>query len=82
VPLGLFREGGFSSRPESYGYLREERRRAKERALSPVLLEHWEEYLAAKRGIVHATLRTTLRPVARRMRAWSRRLRGKPDSPI
>jgi len=82
VPLGLFVEGGFSSRPETYPLLRQERKLAKERALPPLLLAHWEQYLAAKRGFVHHALRNTFRPVARQMRAWSRRIRGKPDSPI
>jgi glycosyltransferase involved in cell wall biosynthesis len=82
VPLALQVWGGFSNQPRNYALLREERKLAKERALSPLLLAHWEEYVAARRGFVHHTLRNTFRPVARRMRAWTRRLRGKPDSPI
>ncbi len=82
VPLALQVWGGFSNRPDTYGLLREERKLAKERALSPVLLAHWEEHLAAKRGFVHHTIRAAFRPVARQMRAWSRRMRGKPDSPV
>jgi glycosyltransferase involved in cell wall biosynthesis len=82
VPLGHFVEGGISSRPESFAASREERQLAKERALSPLLRAHFEEYLAAKRGFVHHAVRTAFRPVARQMRAWSRRMRGKPDSPI
>lgn len=82
VPLALQVWGGFSNRPQNFALLREERQLAKERALGPVLLEHWDAYVAAKRGLVHHTVRTTFRPLARRMRAFSRRLRGKPDSPI
>lgn len=82
VPLSRFAHGGLSTKPDGYALLREERKLAKERALSPILLAHWDEYLAAKRGFVHKTIRSSFRPVARRMRAWSRRLRGKPDSPI
>jgi glycosyltransferase involved in cell wall biosynthesis len=82
VPLARMYWGGFSNRPENYGLLRSERVLAKERALSPLLLAHWEEYVAAKRGVVLHTVRTSFRPLARRMRAWTRRLRGKPDSPI
>jgi glycosyltransferase involved in cell wall biosynthesis len=82
VPLARFREGGFSTRPENYGYLREERIRAKERALSPMLRAHWEEYLAAKRGFVAHWVRSTFRPTARRLRAFTRRMRGKPDSQV
>ncbi len=82
VPLSRFVEGGLSSRPETYPLLREERKLAKERALSPLLLAHWEEYLAAKRGRVAHWARNAFRPVARRLRAFSRRTRGKPDSPI
>jgi glycosyltransferase involved in cell wall biosynthesis len=84
VPVPLARQvwGGLSNRPESYRLLREERRLAKERALGPILLAHWEEYVAAKRGFVHHTVRTGFRPMARRMRALTRRLRGKPDSEV
>jgi glycosyltransferase involved in cell wall biosynthesis len=82
VPLALQVWGGFSNRPENFPLLREERQLAKERALSPLLLAHWEAYLAAKRGFVHHTIRTAFRPVARRMRAWTRRMRGKPDSSV
>jgi glycosyltransferase involved in cell wall biosynthesis len=80
VPLAVQVDGGISSRPETFALLREERKRAKESALSPLLLDHWQRYLAAKRGIVHHAVRTAFRPIARRMRTWSRRLRGKPDS--
>ena len=82
MPLAIQVWGGFSNRPETYGLLREERKLAKERALSPVLLAHWEEYVAAKRGFLHHTVRSAFRPVARRMRAFTRRMRGKPDSHI
>jgi glycosyltransferase involved in cell wall biosynthesis len=81
-PLAIQASGGLSSRTESFQLLREERKLAKELALSPMLLAHWERYLAAKRGFLHHTLRNALRPLARRFRAWSRRLRGKPDAPI
>lgn len=82
VPVALARQvwGGFSNRPQNYALLREERLLAKERALPPILLAHWDEYLAAKRGFLGHTVRTAFRPVARRMRAFTRRLRGKPDS--
>jgi glycosyltransferase involved in cell wall biosynthesis len=84
VPVPLARQvwGGFSNKPENYGLLRSERRLAKEVALGPFLLAHWEEYVAAKRGFLHHTVRSSFRPLARRMRAWTRKLRGKPDSPI
>jgi glycosyltransferase involved in cell wall biosynthesis len=84
VPVPLARQvwGGFSNRPQNYGLLRAERQLAKERALGPALLAHWDAYVAARRGFLHHTVRTAFRPVARRMRAFTRRLRGKPDSPI
>jgi glycosyltransferase involved in cell wall biosynthesis len=84
VPVPLARQvwGGFSNRPQNYGLLREERQLAKERALGPLLLAHWEEYVAARRGFVHHAVRTLFRPLARRLRALSRRLRGKPDAPV
>jgi glycosyltransferase involved in cell wall biosynthesis len=82
VPLARFAEGGLSSRPENFRLLREERKLAKERALSPLLLAHWEEHLAAKRGPVASWLRNALRPAARFLRQASRRVRGKPDSPV
>ena len=84
VPVPLARQvwGGFSTRPENFPLLREERQLAKERALGPVLLAHWEVYVAAKRGYLHHTLRTGFRPLARRLRGLSRRLRGKADSNI
>ncbi len=80
VPLAVQLDGGISSAPETFAKLREERKRAKETALSPVLRAHWEDYLTAKRGIVHQTLRNAFRPLARRMRSWTRRLRRKPDA--
>ena len=82
VPLALQVWGGFSNRPENYPLLREERQLAKERALGPLLLAHWDDYVAAKRGFLHHTVRSAFRPVARRMRAFTRRMRGKPDSHI
>jgi len=84
VPVPLARQvwGGFSNRPENYGLLRDERQLAKERALGPVLLAHWDAYVATKRGFLHHTVRSAFRPVARRMRAFTRRVRGKPDSPV
>ena len=84
VPVPLARQvwGGFSNRPQNYPLLREERKLAKERALGPLLLAHWEQYQAAKRGFLHHTLRTGFRPLARSMRAFTRKLRGKPDSKI
>jgi glycosyltransferase involved in cell wall biosynthesis len=82
VPLSRFYEGGLSTRPDAYPLLREERRLAKERALSPVLRAHWDEYLAAKRGPVAHWIRNAFRPAARSLRALSRRWRGKPDSPV
>lgn len=80
IPLAVQVDGGVSSSPEFFAKLRAERKRAKETALSPVLRAHWEAYLTAKRGIVHQALRNGFRPLARRMRSWTRRLRGKPDS--
>jgi glycosyltransferase involved in cell wall biosynthesis len=84
VPVPLARQvwGGFSNRPQNFALLREERRLAKERALGPVLLSHWEAYVAARRGFLHHAVRTAFRPLARRMRAFTRRLRNKPDSQI
>ena len=82
VPLALQVWGGFSNRPENYPLLRAQRQLAKERALGPVLLAHWDEYVAAKRGFLHHALRNAFRPLARRLRALSRRLRGKPDAQL
>ncbi len=82
VPLSRFAHGGLSTKPDGYVLLREERKLAKERALSPLLISHWEEYMVARRGPVAHWVRTAFRPAARRMRAFSRRMRGKPDSPI
>jgi glycosyltransferase involved in cell wall biosynthesis len=80
IPLAVQVDGGISSSPEAFARLREERKRAKETALSPVLRAHWEAYLTAKRGVLHQAIRNGFRPLARRMRSWSRRLRGKPDA--
>lgn len=82
VPLAVQVLGGLSSRPESFARLREERARARELALSPILRAFWEEYLAARRGPLLHWLRGVFRPLARRLRARSRALRGRPDSPI
>ena len=82
VPLAIQVLGGLSSRPESFAKLRAERKLARERALSPVLRAHWEEYVAARDGVVGHFVRGAFRPAARRLRALTRALRGKPDSPV
>lgn len=82
VPLAIYVMGGRSTRPEAFRIVRQERVLAKEKALSPVLREHWEEYLVAKRGRLPSWLRAALRPISRPLRTWSRRLRGRPDSPV
>jgi glycosyltransferase involved in cell wall biosynthesis len=82
VALAIQVMGGRSSAHGSWPLVRKERVAAKERVLSPVLRAHWEEYLRARRGPVVHWLRTTFRPTARRLRGWSRRVRGKVDSPI
>jgi glycosyltransferase involved in cell wall biosynthesis len=82
VPLAVYVMGGRSTRPEAFPLVRKERVLAKEKALSPALREHWEEYLVARRGRLLHWLRAALRPISRPARTWSRRLRGRPDSPI
>ncbi len=82
VPLAVQVLGGQSSRPEAFPRLREERALAKERILSPALRAHWEEYLVARRGSLLHYLRGAFRPLSRRLRTWSRRVRGRPDSPV
>ena len=75
VPLAVQVLGGLSSRPESFAKLRAERKLARERALSPVLRAHWEEYVAARDGVVGHFVRGAFRPAARRLRALTRALR-------
>jgi glycosyltransferase involved in cell wall biosynthesis len=82
VPLAVQVLGGQSSRPDAFPLLREERARAKERVLSPALRAHWEAYLVARRGRVLHWLRSVFRPLSRRLRAWSRRARGRRDAPV
>ena len=82
VPLAVQVLGGLSSRPESFAKLRAERKLARERALSPVLRAHWEEYVAARDGRILHVVRGAFRPAARTLRALTRSLRGKPDSPV
>jgi hypothetical protein len=82
VPLAVQVLGGQSSRKDAFPLLREERARARERVLSPALRAHWEEYLVAKRGPLLHYLRGAFRPLSRRLRTWSRRVRGQRDSPI
>ncbi len=82
VPLAVQVLGGQSSRPDAFPGLRRERALAREQVLSPALRAHWEEYLVAKRGPLLHYLRGAFRPVSRRLRAWSRRLRGRPDSAV
>ncbi len=82
VPLAIQVLGGQSSRPEAFPLLRQERALAKEKVLSPALRAQWDAYLAAKRGPLLHHLRGALRPLSRRLRTWSRRLRGRRDSPI
>ncbi len=71
--------GGLSTSDAWYPTLRVERQRAKDEVLSPALRANWEAYLSARRGPVVYYLRNALRPVARRLRGFSRRLRNKPD---
>jgi glycosyltransferase involved in cell wall biosynthesis len=82
VPLAVYVMGGRSTRPEAFPLVRRERVLAKEKALSPVLRDHWEDYLVAKHGRVLHWLRVAFRPISRPARTFSRRLRGRPDSPI
>jgi glycosyltransferase involved in cell wall biosynthesis len=82
VRLAIQVMGGRSSRPDAFPLLREERARAKERVLTPALRAQWEAYLAAKRGPLLHHLRNAFRPMSRRLRTWSRRLRRRPDSPV
>jgi glycosyltransferase involved in cell wall biosynthesis len=55
-----------------------ERRLIQERTLTPVLLEHWAEHVRATRPLLWR-LRGPFRPLAVRVRSWSRRMRGRPD---
>jgi hypothetical protein len=71
--------GGLSTCDASFSALRLERQRAKDEILSPVLRAHWDAYLRARRGPVASWLRDAFRPLARRMRALSRRIRHRPD---
>jgi len=80
VPLAVQVTGGLSSRPESFASLRAERKLAREKALSPLLREHWQAHLEAKRGPFVHFARNAFRPAARRLRRLSRALRGKPDA--
>jgi hypothetical protein len=79
VPLAIQVHGGLSTSAEWYPTLRVERQRAKDEVLSPVLRANWDAYLRARRGPVAYHLRNALRPLARRLRAVSRRIRNKPD---
>ncbi len=81
-PLAIQVVGGLSSRPESFPRWREERARVKEKALSPAVRALWEDYLRARRGLVVSFLRDAFRPLARRMRGFTRRWRGRPDSAV
>lgn len=80
VPFAVQLNGGLSTRPESFAALRTERKLAREKALSPLLLEQWAAQLKAERGPILHFARTAFRPAARRLRRLSRVLRGKPDA--
>ncbi len=82
VPLAVQVLGGRSSRPDAFPLLRQERALAKEKVLSPALRAHWEEYLVARRGRLLHWLRGAFRPLSRRLRTWSRRVRGQRDAPV
>lgn len=82
LPLAVQALGGLSSSPEGFARLREERKLAKEVALPPEQIAAYEARLAAKRGLLHHTVRTAFRPLARKLRGISRRLRNKPDSAV
>ena len=56
-----------------------ERRKVQERTLGPVLLAHWEEHVRATRPLLKR-LRSPFRPLATRVRSWSRRLRGRGET--
>jgi hypothetical protein len=55
-----------------------ERSLVQARVLGPVLLAHWEQHVLATRPL-SKRLRAPFRPLAQRLRSWSRRLRGRPD---
>ncbi len=54
-----------------------ERRKVQERTLTPVLLEHWEHHVRATRPLLWR-VRSPFRPLATRVRSWSRGIRGRP----
>ena len=79
VPLAVQRFGGVSTCDASFEALRLERHRAKQEVLTAALRARWEAELRAERGPVIHFLRNAFRPLARRLRGISRRLRNKPD---
>lgn len=75
-PIAVHASGGLSwTRPELTSA---ERRIIQARTLGPVLLAHWQRHVRATLPLVDR-LRAPFRPLARRVRSWSRRLRGRRD---
>ncbi len=75
-PITVHAAGGTSwSNPDAVAA---ERRIVQERTLTPVLLEHWAQHVRATRPLLWR-LRSPFRPLARRVRSWSRRIGGRPD---
>lgn len=79
APLAIQASGGLSTRDASFQTLRLERHRITQEVLTPTLRADWDAQLRAERGPVAYHVRNALRPLARRVRAISRRLRHKPD---
>jgi glycosyltransferase involved in cell wall biosynthesis len=75
-PVAVHAAGGVSwTRPDA---VVKERTLVQARVLGPVLLAHWERHVLATRPL-SKRLRAPFQPLARRLRSWSRRLRGRPD---
>jgi glycosyltransferase involved in cell wall biosynthesis len=75
-PIAVHARGGISSTQLELAAA--ERRMIQQRTLTPVLLEHWAQHVRATRPLLKK-LRSPFRPLAVRVRSWSRRLRGRPD---
>lgn len=80
VTLAVHHWGGMSSRPEHADAVARERAEVQRRWVAPAVLELYDAFLEAREQTVPRRLRALFRPLARRGRALSRRLRGLPGA--
>jgi glycosyltransferase involved in cell wall biosynthesis len=79
VEVAEMAKGGVSTNPKNRALVAEERARVQAEVLSPVLRAHLAEQQLEEARRPGAVARAAFRPVARALRSFGRRLRGRPQ---